>query len=422
MEKLVITGGRSLHGTIRVQGAKNSCLPVLGAAMLAEGESVLHRCPALKDVSTACHILEELGCRTHWEEDALCVCSRHMDGIEISETLMRQMRSSIVFLGAMLARNGEAVVHFPGGCDIGSRPIDLHISALRKMNVVIREHGGSLECKVPGGRMKGAEIFFAFPSVGATENLLLAASTAQGHTVLNNAAAEPEVADLARFLNACGARIRGIGTSTLFIEGVQKLTACEYQIIPDRIAAATLLAAAAITDGELMLHDVCPTDLSSILPLLEEAGCTVREQETSIYLKGCRQLRHVESVKTMPYPGFPTDAQPIMMALACKAKGTSVFVETIFENRFRHVPQLKKFGANIQVQDRVAIVEGASELTGACAEATDLRGGAAVTLAALAAQGVSEITNVGYIDRGYEALERQLSGLGAQVCRRSINE
>lgn len=388
--------------------------------MLAKGESVLFRCPRLKDVSTACCILEELGCKTRWDQDALCICADQMDGIEIPQTLMHQMRSSIVFLGAMLARCGEALVHFPGGCDIGSRPIDLHIAALRKMGVLIREHGGSLECKVPGGRMKGAEIFFSFPSVGATENLLLAAATAQGRTVLHNAASEPEVTDLAMFLNACGARIEGAGTSTLSIEGVEQLTACEYQIIPDRIAAATLLAAAAITGGELMLDGVCPLHLSSILPLLEGAGCKVREQESSVYLKGCATLRHLDSVKTMPYPGFPTDAQPIMMALACKARGISIFVENIFENRFRHVPQLQKFGANIHVQDRAAIVEGASELTGACAQATDLRGGAAVVLMALAAQGVSEVTNIEYIDRGYEAIELQLSQLGAQIHREQI--
>lgn len=418
MEKIVVNGGKKLEGECKVQGSKNASLPIIGAAMLNSGENLLHMCPMLRDTITACKILQLLGCKTDWQEDVLIIDSSGFCNNEISKNLMNQMRSSIIFLGAILARCGEAKVYFPGGCDIGSRPIDLHIDALKKMGVGVNECGGQLYCKVNGNRMHGAEIFLSFPSVGATENILLAAVTAEGETVINNAAVEPEIEDLCNYLNKCGAKIFGGGTQVIRIEGVDSLKPCEYTIMPDRIVAATLLCGVAATGGEIFLKCVNVDNFSSVLPILSDMGCKVHVFGKSIFLKAKDFLvAPKQPIRTMPYPGFPTDLQPIMMALSCIADGTTIFVETIFENRFRHVPELKRLGASIRVEDRVAVVEGSRKLKGTCVYGTDLRGGAALIVAALAATGRTEIFKLCYVDRGYEKIEEQFSKLGANIFR-----
>ncbi len=418
MEKIVVNGGKKLEGECKIQGSKNASLPIIGATMLSSGENVLHMCPMLRDTETACKILQLLGCKTNWQEDALIINSSGLCNNEISKNLMNQMRSSIIFLGAILARCGEARVYFPGGCDIGSRPIDLHIDALKKMGVDVNECGGQLDCKVNGKRMHGAEIFLSFPSVGATENILLAAVTAKGKTVINNAAVEPEIEDLCNYLNKCGAKIVGGGTQIIQIEGVDSLKPCEYTIMPDRIVAATLLCGVAATGGEIFLKSVNAGNLSSVLPVLSDMGCKVRVFGKSIFLKAKELLfAPKQPIRTMPYPGFPTDLQPIMMALSCFAEGTTIFVETIFENRFRHVPELKRLGASIRIEGRVAVVEGSRELRGTCVYGTDLRGGAALIVAGLAAMGRTEIFKLCYVDRGYEKIEEQFSELGANIFR-----
>lgn len=417
MKKLVVNGGRKLCGECVVQGAKNSSLPIIGATMLTNGENILHKCPILEDTITACEILASLGCKTTWQDDSLIIDSDGLCNAQISKCLMNKIRSSIIFLGAILARCKEATVYFPGGCDIGSRPIDLHLSAFRKMGVNITECGGKLQCKVMGSKIYGAEIFLSFPSVGATENILLAAVTAEGETIIHNAAVEPEIEDLCNYLNKCGAKIFGGGTQVIKIEGVESLTACEYSIMPDRIVATTLLCGLAASGGEIFLRDANPKDLSAVITVLEEMGCNIRTYGDNIFCQVKKQLLAPPPIRTMPHPGFPTDAQPIMMALCCIARGTSIFVETIFENRFRHVFELNKFGASIRVEDRVAVVEGVNKLNGACVSATDLRGGAALVVAALSADGKSEISEVRYIDRGYAKIEEQFSKLGGSVLR-----
>lgn len=416
MQKLILRGGIPLSGEQQVQGAKNSSLPILGACMLAEGKTTLRNCPKLSDVKAACDILSCLGCRVSWQDDLLQVDSSNLLRSDIPEQLMNQMRSSIIFMGALLSRCGAAHVCFPGGCDIGQRPIDLHLLGLQKMGVVIQETHGCLDCYAPNG-LKGADISLSFPSVGATENILLAAVMAKGETVIRNAATEPEIVDLIGYLSCCGAKIYGAGQSTLRIDGVTRLHGTEYTIMPDRIVAATHLCAAAITGGEVLLKQANPSHLSGILPFFEETGCRIVTDADSIYIRSKLPLRAFSTVRTMPYPGFPTDAQPLLMAVATLAQGTGMFIETIFENRFRHVPELQKLGANIRLDGRVAVIEGVSGLSGAKLQATDLRGGAALVIAGLAAKGRTEITDVEYIDRGYYKIEEQLSALGGQIIR-----
>lgn len=418
-QKLVINGGRRLEGELSVHGAKNSALPLLSAAVLAHGESILHNCPALTDVDTACRILSCLGCRCSRSGDTVCVDASNVTGSEIPENLMREMRSSIVFLGAVLGRNGKCRLSFPGGCELGARPIDLHISALRKMGAEINEEHGYLECSAPKG-LRGARIALSFPSVGATENILLAAATAEGTTEIHNAAREPEICDIADFLNKCGARISGAGESVILIEGVKRLSPCEHSVIPDRIVAGTYLCAAAITRGELILTHCEPQHMTSFIPVLESMGCRVYAYGGGKIFLNCRKrLIAPPTVRTMPYPGFPTDIQALFTALCATAEGTSVFVETIFENRFRHAAELMRLGAKIKVEGRVAIIEGVSRLTGAKLCACELRGGAALVTAALAAEGTSEVSGLSYIDRGYENIEQALRSVGADI--RKVN-
>lgn len=416
MATLQIRGPVRLSGELTIHGAKNSTLPLMAAALLCDGPSVLHNCPRLSDVDVSIRILRGLGCKVKREGASVWINPLPADGFEIPDTLMREMRSSIVFLGAILAKMGKAVLSFPGGCELGPRPIDLHLSALRKLGAEICEDYGCLSCTV-SGRMQGTPIRLTFPSVGATENILLAAATAEGITVITNAAREPEICDLADFLNSCGAKIRGAGESTIVIQGVERLSGCEHKVIPDRIVAATYLCAAAITGGNILLHGVEPAHLTPMIPVFEECGCILETEGDMIWLKAPRKLSRVRSIRTMPYPGFPTDAQPPVMAMLTRASGTSMFVENIFESRYKHVGELLRLGANIKVEGRVAVIEGVSRLTGAPVEAPDLRGGAALVVAGLAAHGATSISGLRHIDRGYESIENNLVQLGADIRR-----
>lgn len=415
--RLIIKGGRRTEGEIVVQGAKNSALPLLAAAVLCgRGQTELYNCPQLSDCSAACRILSAIGCVCKKEGGVVCIDASALRTSEVSDKLMREMRSSIIFMGALLGRTGQCRLSFPGGCEIGSRPIDFHLDAFRKMGAKIYEEHGYIVCTAQ--KLKGAKVSFPVPSVGATENVMLAAVLADGTTEIHNAAREPEICDLAGFLTRCGAKISGAGTGIIHIEGVKRLNGCRYTVMPDRIAAATYLCCGAVTRGEILLTHADITSLGLVVPVLEQIGCSIYSfGDGSIYLNARRTLKAPQQIRTAPYPGFPTDAQPPLMALCATLPGTSLFVETIFENRYRHVSELTRLGAKIKVEGRVAVVEGVSRLSGAQLEAGDLRGGAAMVTAALFAEGTTKIGHVCYIDRGYEDIEGCLKGIGADIRR-----
>ena len=415
MERLIIEGGRRLQGTVPVHGAKNGVLPLMAATLLVRGSCRLTNCPRLTDVTAAARILTHLGCRVALQEDTVTVDAAAPCRWDVPDGLMREMRSSIVFLGAILARCGQAELTFPGGCELGPRPIDLHLSALRALGARISESGGRLCCRAPGG-LRGAEVTLPFPSVGATENLLIAAAAARGETVIRGAAREPEIGDLCEFLRACGAGISRRG-DLLTVEGGRPLTGCAHRVIPDRIEAATYLAAAAVTGGRVTLRGVEPDHMAPVLPAFREAGCRIWIRDRDLTLAAPPRLGRIRGIRTMPYPGFPTDAAPPVLAMCCTAGGTSLFVETIFENRYRYAGELARMGARIKVEDRVAVVEGVPRLAGAAVDCTDLRGGAALTVAALAAEGTTSIGHLQHIRRGYADLEQTLGALGARITR-----
>lgn len=416
MEKLLVEGMHRLSGAVPIHGAKNSALPVLAATLLAEGVSEIDNCPDLADVRASAEILRYLGCRVAYQDGCMTVDATGLCRQNVPDRLMREMRSSIVFLGAIVARMGGAELSFPGGCELGPRPIDLHLSALRQMGVTIREEGGVLRCRCRE-RLRGAAITLSFPSVGATENILLAAATAEGVTTITNAAREPEIVDLCAYLRRCGARISGDGEGVITVEGVDRLTGCRHRVIPDRIEAATYMAAAAVTGGSLVLKHIRPQHLAAVLPAFEEAGCQLAVWEDDVLLQAPPRLRRIKTVRTMPYPGFPTDAQAPVMAMACLAEGTSVFIENIFESRYKHVGELSRLGARIKVEGRVAVVEGVARLSGAPVGCTDLRGGAALVIAALAAAGETAISDLHHLDRGYQDLAACLAQAGAVIRR-----
>ena len=416
MASLVINGGRRLNGSLVAQGSKNSALPILAATYLVNGKSIIHNCPRLSDVECTIKILENLGCKTERRGTDLIVDSTSASGHEIPENLMREMRSSVVFLGAILGRAKKAKISTPGGCEIGLRPIDLHLFAMRKLGVEIEESYGKLLCTIPQN-LKGTKITLTFPSVGATENAVLLASVARGTTTIINAAREPEIIDLCNFLNKCGAKISGAGESVIVIEGVEKLEATEHSVICDRIAAATYLFAGAITGGDIALKNTVPQHLNSILPVLEETGCEISIKCNEIRLKAPLKLRRIDKLITQPYPGFPTDAQAPIMTLTAIAEGTSVIVENIFESRFKHVPELLRMGAKIRTEGRVAVIDGVKRLYGASVVSPDLRGGSALVLAGLVAHGTTEVGSLKHIDRGYENFENNLCMLNADIIR-----
>ncbi len=417
MKKIVINGGRELDGSVKLQGSKNSALPILAAAAAADGISVIHNCPNLTDVTAALKILEHIGCKTRREGDTVIVDARDAYRCDIPENLMREMRSSIVFLGALLARFRRGSVTPPGGCEIGLRPIDLHLSAFKSMGVVIAENRGKLECAAPDG-LKGRHISLSFPSVGATENIMLAAVAASEETFITNAAREPEITDLADFLNKCGARIRGAGQSVIRITPAKKLESAEHTIIPDRIVASTYMACAATAGGSVSVEGVIKEHIMPVISVFESSGCRVNINGRELVIKAPEKLSRIRYLRTMPYPGFPTDSQAIIMSVLAAAKGTSIITEKIFENRFRHVPELIKMGADIRVENGcVAVIEGVERLNGARVCATDLRGGCALAVAAIGARGETVISDIHHIDRGCEDFELSLSRLGADIKR-----
>ena len=418
---LMIEGGRRLSGDLTVQGAKNSVLPILAACILSGDICVLQRCPHLEDVDTSIDILRHLGCAVRWNGPDLEVDSSTLTRWDIPDRLMRRMRSSVVFLGAILARCGQAELSYPGGCAIGARPIDLHLSALRTLGACIREEGGSLDCTASG--LAGAEIVLSIPSVGATENAMLAAIGAKGVTTVSNAAREPEIVDLQAFLQKLGASVHGAGTSTVVIEGAEEpLHGCCHRILGDRIAAATYLAAAAASGGDIFLRDIDYRHLSTVTGVLRQAGCGLVCRDDGIRLTSDGHLRAVSPIRTAPYPGFPTDAQAVLMAALLRCRGVSVFEERIFESRYRHVDEMARMGARIRVSGPTAVVFGTPVLHGASVRSTDLRGGAALCVAALGAEGVTRVGALHHIDRGYEDIARDLRALGADVIRQETDE
>ncbi len=415
MENLIISGGIRLDGKTRLQGSKNSSLPILAACAAVNGISVIHNCPRITDVDIAVAILERLGCRVSREGGTVTVDSGDINCSAIPEELMSEMRSSIIFLGALLARFGRGSATLPGGCEIGLRPIDMHIAAFRSMGVVIEESGGSMECTAPNG-LAPCRISLSFPSVGATENIMLASLAAKGETVITNAAREPEIKDLADFLNECGAKIIGAGQSVIRIYGGRRLTGAEHRVIPDRIVASTYMACAAVTGGRAVVTEVEREHLAPVIPVFELCGCKIDFTNGEMSVTAPKRAERIKYLRTMPYPGFPTDSQALVTAVAATARGTSIISERVFENRFRHVPELIKMGADIRVEDScVAVVEGVPSLHGAKVTASDLRGGSALIAAALGARGESVIDGVRHVLRGCEDVCGNLSRLGADI-------
>ena len=409
-----IEGGRPLDGRLTVQGAKNSVLPILAATLLAPGQSVIHNCPDLSDVSATLDILALLGCRVDREGDTVTVDASTLVRADIPDRLMREMRSSVIFLGALLARLGTAELSYPGGCELGPRPIDLHLTALRTLGADIREEQGCLRCR--GSRkMRGRELCLSMPSVGATENAMLAACGCPGVTAIVGAAREPEIVDLQNFLRAMGAEISGAGDSVIRIRGGRFLHPAEYRVVGDRIAAATYLCAAGAAGGRVELTGVDPDHLTAVLACLEQAGCLVHTGPGLLALECRGPLRGISPVRTAPYPGFPTDAQALLMAALAGGEGTTMFVENIFDSRYRHVDELRRMGADIQVAGRVAVVTGTGRLRGAEVRSTDLRGGAALVVAGLGAEGRTTVSDLRHIRRGYDGLDRGLRALGADI-------
>ena len=417
MSKIIIEGARRLKGEIKIQGAKNSILPILAASLATQSQCVIHGCPRISDVSTTLKILEHLGCTVKFEGDAVVVNAENITKNNVPNLLMREMRSSIIFLGALISSVGSAEISLPGGCELGPRPIDMHIEGLRQLGLRVDEGHGVLKCSNEDG-LDGCNIALSFPSVGATENLIIASVKARGTTVINNIAKEPEIMDLVAFLNSCGAKIEPRGEGTLVIEGVKKLHGTEYSIIPDRIAAVTYMSAAAVTVGDLLLKNVVKEHIGAVIPVFEEAGCTIETNyENSLRIIAPTRPYFNRMIRTMPYPGFPTDAQAPVMAMSCLADGTSVFVENIFTNRYKHVGELLRLGADIKVEGRVAVVEGVKRLSGTEVTAMDLRGAAALVVAGLGADGTTKISGLSHIDRGYENLENNLESVGASIKR-----
>lgn len=414
MAEIIVNGGKRLTGEIAVQGAKNSVLPVLAGAVLCDGECVIHNCPNLSDVQSSIKILRNFGAKVSYQDNTVTVDCRSIEKYEIPESLMREMRSSVVFLGGILGRTKRAIISNPGGCELGPRPIDLHLSALKKLGVEIYEEHGFLNCNAEKG-LYGTEIHLAFPSVGATENVILTAATAKGVTVIHNAAREPEISDLADFLNSAGARIYGSGSDTIYIHGVDKLHGTTHTIIPDRIVAATYMSAAAITGSKLNLSHIMPSHMVAILHTFRESGCDISVKGKALTVTAPKRLSRVPTIRSLVYPGFPTDAGPLLISMLTVAKGTTVFVENIFENRFRYINELNRLGANIKTEGKVAVIEGVNLLSGAKCVCPDLRGGAALVVAALSANGQSEIDNISHINRGYDDITGVLASVGADI-------
>jgi UDP-N-acetylglucosamine 1-carboxyvinyltransferase len=419
LEKIIVRGGKRLDGTVKVEGAKNAVLPVLAATLLAsDGKSVIRDVPTLSDVYTINEVLRNLNAEVSFENNTVVVDASRVLKDEAPFEYVRKMRASVLVMGSLLARNGRARVALPGGCAIGSRPIDQHLKGFEAMGASVKVGNGFIEAEV-NGRLQGAKIYLDFPSVGATENIMMAATLAVGTTIIENVAKEPEIVDLANFLNKMGAKVRGAGTGTLRIEGVDVLFGAEHHIIPDRIEAGTFMVAAAITGGNVLVKGAVPEHLSSLIAKMEEMGITIREEEDGVRVIGTDKMKAVD-IKTMPHPGFPTDMQSQMMALLLRANGTSMITETVFENRFMHVEEFRRMNADIKIEGRSVILNGLSNLQGAEVSATDLRAAAALVLTGLVSEGVTRVTELKHLDRGYVDFHGKLARLGADIER--INE
>ncbi|WP_379970635.1 UDP-N-acetylglucosamine 1-carboxyvinyltransferase [Ectobacillus sp. sgz5001026] len=419
MEKIIVRGGKQLNGSVRVEGAKNAVLPILAAALLAsDGKNVIFDVPALSDVYTINEVLRHLNVEVDFKDGHVVIDASKELLIEAPFEYVRKMRASVQVMGPLLARNGHARIALPGGCAIGSRPIDQHLKGFEAMGANVKVGNGFVEAQVDG-KLQGAKIYLDFPSVGATENIMSAAVLAEGTTIIENAAKEPEIVDLANFLNAMGAKVRGAGTGSIRIEGVTTLYGAEHHVIPDRIEAGTFMVAAAITGGNVLIENALPEHLRPLIAKMEEMGVTITEEGEGLRVIGPKTLKAVD-VKTMPHPGFPTDMQAQMMALLLRSEGTSMITETVFENRFMHVEEFRRMNANIKIEGRAVILNGPCDLQGAEVAATDLRAAAALTLAGLVADGHTRITELKHLDRGYVNFHGKLAALGADIER--VNE
>jgi UDP-N-acetylglucosamine 1-carboxyvinyltransferase len=416
LEKIIVRGGQRLNGTVKVEGAKNAVLPVLAATLLAsDGKSVIRDVPTLSDVYTINEVLRNLNAEVAFDNNTVVVDASRVLKEEAPFEYVRKMRASVLVMGSLLARNGRARVALPGGCAIGSRPIDQHLKGFEAMGAKVKVGNGFIEAEVDG-RLKGAKIYLDFPSVGATENIMMAATLAKGTTVIENVAKEPEIVDLANFLNKMGANVRGAGTGTLRIEGVDVLFGADHNIIPDRIEAGTFMVASAITCGNVLVQGAVPEHLSSLIAKMEEMGVIIIEEGDGVRVIGPEKLKAVD-IKTMPHPGFPTDMQSQMMALLLRAEGTSMITETVFENRFMHVEEFRRMNADIKIEGRSVILNGPSNLQGAEVTSTDLRAAAALILTGLVSEGNTRVTELKHLDRGYVNFHGKLASLGADIER-----
>lgn len=414
-EKLIISGGNRLQGTVRIDGAKNSALSIMAATLLTKDVCILRNVPCLTDVDIMAKVIRKLGVKVEWKEDnSLYIDSNNFNNCEAPYELVKMMRASILVMGPLLARLKRAKISLPGGCAIGARPVDYHIKGFEALGAKVEVEKGYIEAKV--NKLKGDDIYLDFPSLGATENIMMAACLAEGLTKIENAAKDPEVVELGHFLNKMGAKVEGLGTDLIKIEGVRKLHGVDYTIIPDRIEAGTYMIAAAVTGGDVLIEKADPVLLKPLIVKLEEAGVRIELEKNLIKVTGPDRVKAVD-IKTLPFPGFPTDMQPQFMALSCVAKGTSVITETVFEKRFAHIGDLIRMGADIKVEGHSAIIKGVKKLSAAPVMASDLRGGAALVLAGLVAEGTTELSRIYHLDRGYVKLEEKLTSLGADIKR-----
>ncbi|MGI6049645.1 MAG: UDP-N-acetylglucosamine 1-carboxyvinyltransferase [Acetivibrionales bacterium] len=418
MGAFVINGGKPLFGSAVISSSKNAILPIISACLLTDEECIIKQIPGLDDVAGMCELVSNLGAdvRVDGKTRNIYICAKSLSGHTAEYELVSKLRASFLVMGPLLAKAGKAKVALPGGCPIGSRPVDLHLKGFEAMGAKIDNGHGFIEARCPGNKLKGTTIYLDFPSVGATENLITAAVLAEGQTIIENAASEPEIVDLASFLTKMGAKISGAGTDTIIIDGVDKVNGAEHTIMPDRIEAGTFMTAAALTGGDITLLNVVPEHLKPVTAKLRESGMEIIENGNSVKVRGIARPSALD-IKTHPFPGFPTDMQAQLSAYSCFAEGTSVIVETIFENRFMHVNELRRMGAQIRVDGRTAIIEGIESLQGAQVRATDLRAGAALVIAGLAARGTTEVLDIHHIDRGYEFIENKLQRLGADIRR-----
>ena len=410
--KYKLKGVKKLEGIVNISGSKNASLPILAATILNGKKATIYNLPDIKDVKTTLKILELLGCKVDKKKNKVIIDSSNMDKYTVPHDLMRELRSSVILAGSIIGRFKRAIFSYPGGCEIGARPIDLHIENFKKIGINIEENAGYIVCNCD--KIKTAEVHLEFPSVGATENLILASILSDAELTITNAAMEPEIVDLQEFLNRMGAKVYGAGTNCIKIVGVKRLKEVSYTIMPDRIETGTFLAMCAATSGNLELKNTNYNHIIPVLDKLEEAGCKIEKDKNNIYIEAKKRLRAID-IKTLPYPGFPTDMQSIFLGMLCSAKGTSVITENIFENRFKCVPELNRMGAKIKIEGNTAIVKGVRRLTGTEVRATDLRGGIALVIAGLTANGYTKIENIGFIERGYEKLETKLTKIGASI-------